>query len=110
MFYFVFRDAVIISAGDTLTSVFAGFVIFSYIGYMAHELQVPVADVATEGAGLAFIVYPQAVTLLPLSPIWAILFMLMLANVGLGTSVSAKAKQTTYRQLILSFTGFFREF
>ena len=81
------RDAVIISVGDTLTSVFAGFVIFSYIGYMAHSLQVPVADVATEGAGLAFIVYPQAVTLLPLSPVWAILFMLMLANVGLGTSV-----------------------
>ena len=39
------------------------------------------------GAGLAFIVYPNAVTTLPLSQIWSVLFMLMLINVGIGTQV-----------------------
>ena len=34
---------------DCLTSVFAGLVIFAIIGYMAHELNVAVEDVATEG-------------------------------------------------------------
>jgi solute carrier family 6 amino acid transporter-like protein 5/7/9/14 len=34
---------------DCLTSVFAGFVIFAIIGYMAHELHAPVEKVATEG-------------------------------------------------------------
>ncbi len=40
-----------------------------------------------QGAGLAYIVYPEAVTTLPLSQLWAVLFMLMLINVGVGTQV-----------------------
>ena len=43
------RDAIVIAAGDTLTSIFGGFVIFSYIGYMSTTLAVPVEEVATQG-------------------------------------------------------------
>jgi len=35
--------------GDTLTCIFAGFVIFSYLGYMADQLNVEVKDVAKDG-------------------------------------------------------------
>lgn len=42
-------DAVLVSVLDCLTSVFAGFVIFSIIGYMAHELHQSVDTVATDG-------------------------------------------------------------
>merc|ERR1719507_1627349 len=40
-----YRDALIISVADTLTSLLAGFVIFSILGNLAFELQVPVKDV-----------------------------------------------------------------
>ena len=32
-----------------MTSIFGGFVIFSYLGYMAGQLQVDVKDVAADG-------------------------------------------------------------
>lgn len=40
------------------------------------------------GPGLAFIVYPQALALMPLSPLWSIMFFFMLFLLGLGTQVS----------------------
>lgn len=38
-----------------------------------------------EGTGLAFIVFTEAMTLLPASPFWSLLFFLMLLNLGLST-------------------------
>ncbi len=62
-------------------------VIFAIIGYLANELGEDIKDVADEGAGLAFVMYPEVVTRLPASPLWAVLFFSMLITLGLGTQV-----------------------
>ncbi|GIZ04358.1 sodium-dependent dopamine transporter [Caerostris extrusa] len=82
----VYRDALLTSAVNSATSFLSGFVIFSVLGYMAHQAHVEVRDVATEGPGLVFIVYPEALATMPGSSFWSIMFFLMLLTLGLDSS------------------------
>jgi SNF family Na+-dependent transporter len=112
----VYRDALLTSAVNSATSFLAGFVIFSVLGtsfersdtrssfgsllafvliphvdwhsgYMAHKLDRDVHEIAVEGPGLVFIVYPEAIATMPFAPFWAVLFFLMLLTLGLDSSV-----------------------
>ncbi|KAI1304939.1 Sodium-dependent dopamine transporter [Halotydeus destructor] len=82
----VYRDALLTSAINSATSFLAGFVIFAVLGYMAHKTGVEVKDVAAEGPGLVFIVYPEAIATMPGAPFWAVMFFLMLLTLGLDSS------------------------
>ena len=43
------RDSLIVGIGNVLTSIFAGFVIFPIIGYLAKELDMEVDKVVEQG-------------------------------------------------------------
>uniref|UniRef100_A0AAV2M3P5 Transporter n=1 Tax=Knipowitschia caucasica TaxID=637954 RepID=A0AAV2M3P5_KNICA len=81
----VFKDAFIVCFTNAATSVFAGFAIFSILGHMAFVYEKPVREVVKEGFGLAFIAYPDALSKLPVSPLWSVLFFFMLLTVGLDS-------------------------
>uniref|UniRef100_A0A674DVU5 Transporter n=1 Tax=Salmo trutta TaxID=8032 RepID=A0A674DVU5_SALTR len=83
-----YRDAILTSTVNCVTSFFSGFAIFSVLGYMAYKHGVRIEDVATEGAGLVFIIYPEAISTLPGSTFWAIVFFIMLLTLGIDSSVS----------------------
>ncbi|KAK6638197.1 hypothetical protein RUM44_008625 [Polyplax serrata] len=82
----VYQDALVISVINSATSFIAGFVIFSVLGYMAHASNRPIQEVATEGPGLVFIVYPAAIATMPGSMFWALIFFMMLLTLGLDSS------------------------
>jgi len=82
------RDAVFVASANCLTSFYSGFVVFSFIGFMAHTTGKRIEDVIVSGPGLAFVVYPEAVSRLPLPHLWAVMFFLMLLALGLGTQFS----------------------
>ena len=52
---------------------------------MAHEKGVSIDDVAEKGPSLTFIVYPEALTLMPFSQFFSILFFITLLCLGLDS-------------------------
>lgn len=43
------RDAIAVSVSNGLTSVYAGFVVFAYLGHLAHATDQEINDVVREG-------------------------------------------------------------
>lgn len=84
----IFSDALFIASMDMITSIIAGFVIFTTFGGMAKKIGVSVQDVAKGGYGLAFVAYPEALSNLPPPQLWSILFFFMLFTLGLDSEVS----------------------
>ncbi|TNN51196.1 Sodium- and chloride-dependent GABA transporter ine [Liparis tanakae] len=92
----ILRDALIVSLTNSFTSILAGFVIFSAIGYMAHIHNLPVENIATDGPGLVFVVYPEVLSTMPFYQLWAPLFFFMLLCLGLDSQFATVEVAITF--------------
>ncbi len=83
------NNAFITSLANCGTSFFAGFAVFSTLGFLAFRSGVPVEHVAKSGIGLAFEVYPAAISQIPfLAGLFGVIFFLMLASLGIDSAFS----------------------
>ncbi|XP_033994443.1 sodium- and chloride-dependent GABA transporter 2-like [Trematomus bernacchii] len=91
-----YRDSFYLCLLNSGTSFISGFAIFSVLGYMSQKQGVDIASVADSGPGLVFIVYPQAVTLLPFPQAWSVCFFVMIILLGIdGQFVGLESLMTS---------------
>ncbi|CAF4508540.1 unnamed protein product [Rotaria socialis] len=67
----VYRDTISICLVTWFTSIFGGFAIFTVLG-----------------PGLAFVVFPEGLSMMPFAPLWCVLFFLMMCTLGFGSEFS----------------------
>ncbi|KAK3754528.1 hypothetical protein QZH41_009579, partial [Actinostola sp. cb2023] len=80
----VMRDAYTVVFVNCGTSLLAGIVVFSILGYRELKTGIP-ADKVGSGPGLAFMTFSDAMLLMEVSPLWAVLFFLMLILLGIDS-------------------------
>jgi NSS family neurotransmitter:Na+ symporter len=85
----VTNNAFITSFANCGTSFFAGFAIFSTLGYLAYATGVDVSEVAGAGPGLAFVTIPTAISKLPIAAaFFGIIFFLTLLTLAVDSLFS----------------------
>ncbi|KAL5006050.1 hypothetical protein ScPMuIL_017208 [Solemya velum] len=100
------RDSIVVPVINCLTSFYAGFAVFSVLGFMAKKTGKTVAQVATDGPGLIFVVYPEALANMPVAPLWSILFFLMMVTLGFSSAFATA--ETIITGIIDEFPRFFQ--
>ncbi len=82
-------NAFITSIGNCIYSLIAGFAVWGTLGYMAYIKNVPIDKVVKQSIGLAFVAYPQAISLIPsFAKLFGVLFFTILVFAGLSSSIS----------------------
>ncbi|NOY64953.1 MAG: sodium-dependent transporter, partial [Nitrospirae bacterium] len=69
-------------------SLFAGFAVFSVLGFMAQAQSKPISEVVSQSIGLAFVAYPKALSLMPGGNLFGAIFFFCLVVAGISSSVS----------------------
>ncbi len=81
------NNAAITTFADSATAFFAGFAVFSVVGFLMHALSVSATDVAASGLGLAFITFPAAISMMPaLNGLIGLVFFFCLFFLGLDSA------------------------
>jgi len=83
----VTNNAFITSFSDSATAFFAGFAVFSTVGFIMQALSIPVGEVSGAGLGLAFVSYPVAISMMPAaSALIGVIFFLCLFFLGIDSA------------------------
>jgi NSS family neurotransmitter:Na+ symporter len=59
------NNAFITSFSNCATSFFAGFAVFSTVGFIMQALSIPIEEVSASGLGLAFVSFPVGISMIP---------------------------------------------
>ncbi len=84
----IFKNSLIVGFSNSFYEVCAGFGVFSILGYMATMQNKEIGEVVDSGIGLAFVAYPQAISLLPHGELFGCIFFLLLMIAGISSSIS----------------------
>ncbi|MBK4732532.1 sodium-dependent transporter [Oxynema sp. CENA135] len=84
----IVKDAWTTALLNSATSLFAGLVVFGVLGYMALQTDTPLVELAASGPGLAFVVFPKALSLIPFPHLFSLLFFLMFLSLGIDSAFS----------------------
>lgn len=81
-----FEDIIyIMPLGLMLCGLMSGMAIFIYLGYYSNVLNVSIDDLPLTGVELAFAILPKAISLLPWSNLWLLMFSIILVLLGIDT-------------------------
>lgn len=90
------NSALITGLANCGTSFFAGFVVFSMLGYLARIQGLPVPEVTASGTGLAFVAFPTAISKLPaLNELFGVIFFITLLTLGIDSAFALQEAFTT---------------
>ncbi|MBD3263708.1 MAG: sodium-dependent transporter [Candidatus Omnitrophica bacterium] len=85
----IVKDSLAIGFINCFFSLFAGFGVFAILGYMSQATSSPITEVVSQSIGLAFVVYPKAISLLPyFSRAFGVIFFGILVIAGLSSAIS----------------------
>ncbi|MFW6180385.1 MAG: sodium-dependent transporter [Spirochaetota bacterium] len=81
------NNAFITAFSNCGTSFFAGFAVFSTVGFIMQALSIPVEEVSASGLGLAFVSFPVGISMMPVgSKLVGVLFFLCLFFLGVDSA------------------------
>lgn len=83
----VSNNVLITGFANNATSFFSGFAVFSTLGFLMQALSLPAAEAVESGLGLAFVIYPAAISMMPTAnALTGVLFFLCLFFLGLDSA------------------------
>ena len=84
----VTNSAFIASFSNCATSFFAGFAVFSTVGFIMQALSVPIGEVSASGLGLAFVTFPVGISMMPAANgLIGVVFFLCLFFLGIDSAL-----------------------
>ncbi|KAJ1070227.1 hypothetical protein K5549_006775 [Capra hircus] len=81
------RDAIITTSVNSLTSFSSGFVVFSFLGYMAQKHSVPIGDVAKDGEWVFLLLSRRVTKLCFVHFHWVLPFIMINLTLGIDSAM-----------------------